>query len=404
MKKLLIPLLLAVWCLAPALYAEQVERELNLDDSIETGLHNSQELLGCREQVSIAQEMVKEAGAQIYPKIDLNLSVSKFNNDMPTVLSPSFNSEYLPNLNADTFYSTRLSLWQYLYASGRYTTNLRLAETNLSQANSQADIARNKVILNVKKSYYACITLREKIRSSEAALNALKDIVDKNPSARARWSYTISSMSLGLSKLRHEYEKQKLKHLKAVGLELNTTIDVKGELSAPAEEYDLNKCVAWAKNYRPELRQTQFQETIDSLRVNLSLAERYPTITLGANYGRLGDRSTLDMTNWNATINFNLPIFDGWASWSRIRQRKFQAREGKIRRSKIEDSVAAEVMEAHLDYVFWKNRISELDSAGQQELDPDKKLEMELLRLDTMEQALSSQAVLDWSIGKTFFK
>ncbi len=134
---LLLSLLIASFCL-PCLFADETaERELTLEESITTGVHNSQELLDYQEQISIAQERIKEAGSQIYPKIDFNLSVSKFSNDFPTVLAPSFNSEYLPAQNEDVFYSTRLSLWQYLYASGRYSTNLTLAETNLSQARSQ---------------------------------------------------------------------------------------------------------------------------------------------------------------------------------------------------------------------------------------------------------------------------
>ena len=404
MRKKLIYLLIAVCSLGQIALAEQAERELTLEDSITTGVHNSQEYLVNQEQVSIAQERVKEAGGQIYPKIDFNLSVSKFNNDFPTVLAPSFNSGYLPAQNVDAFYSTRLSLWQYLYANGRYTTNVTLAEANLSQAKSQADIAKNKVILQVKKSFYACLVLREKIKAYEAAISALKDSVEKGPSMKQRHSYNLNSMSFELLKLRHEYEKKKLKFLEILGLELNTVTEIKGDLSIPTAEYDLNKCLAWARNYRPELTQTQYQETIDSLRVNLSLAERYPTVTLGANYERLGDQSTLDMTNWNATINVNVPIFDGWTSWSRIRQRKFQVREGKIRHAKIQDDIYADVREAYLDYTFWKDRITELSTAQNQGLEPDKKLETELLRLDTMEQALSSEASLEWAIGKAFFK
>ena len=386
------------------LCAEQFERVLTLEESIETGLHNSHDLLGYQEQVSIAKERVKEANSQIYPKIDLNLSMSKFDNKYPTVLAPSFNSMYLPGPQADSFYSTRFSLWQYLYASGRYTTNLRLAETNLSQARSQSDASKNKVILEVKKTYYACVTLKEKIKVFDSTISAIKTIVDNNPSTKSRWSYSLAAMNLDALKLKHGLEKQKLKYLKAVGLELNSIVDIKGDLLPPTDEYELNKCLAWAFTFRPELRQTQFQETIDGLRVNLSLAERYPTITLGANYERLGEQLPLDNSNWNATININLPIFDGWASWSRIRQRKSQVREGKIRRAKIEDEVRLDVMQAFLDYTFWKTRINEMNADKKQESDPDKKLESELLRLDTLEQALSNQAALEWAIGKVFFK
>jgi len=404
MQKIFIFLFLFSLCFWRPLFAEEAERVLTLEESLTTGLNNNQELLTCQEQVAIAREMIKEAGAQIYPKIDLNLGMSKYDNDLPTVLAPSFNSDYLPAGNVSAFYSTRISLWQYLYASGRYSTNLTLAQANLSQANSQADVVKNRVILDVKKSFYACLTASGKIKACEAAISSVKNIIEKTPSAKARWSYELTSMNFSLLKFRHEYEKQKLKHLEALCLELDTAIDIKGELSAPAEEYDLNKCLARAKNYRPELSQTQFQETIDSLRVNLSLTERYPTVTLGANYERLGEQYPLDITNWNATINVNVPIFDGWASWSRIRQRKLEARKGVIRRARIEDKVDAEVREAYLDYNFWKGRVTEMQSAPAQGLEPDKQLESELLRLDTLNQALSSEASLEWAIGKAFFK
>ena len=385
-------------CFPCAAIAGQSERVLTLEESITTGLHNSQELLGLKEQVSIAREMVKEAKGQIFPKIDFNLSMSRFDNVYPTVLAPSFNSMYLPAAQMNSFYSTRLSLWQYLYASGRYSTNLRLAETNLSQARAQADATQNMVILDVKNAFYACVITGEKIRAYESAISAMKT------SGGNRWAYALSSMNLDLLKLKHDYEKQRLKFLRAVGLELNTVVELKGSLTAPTDEYELNKCLAWASTFRPELRQTQFQETIDSLKVNLSLAERYPTITLGANYERLGQDLPLDNTNWNATININLPIFDGWASWSRIRQRKHQAREGKIRRAKYEDDVHNDVMEALMDYNFWKERVDLMKNDKKQDTEPDKKLESELLMLETLQQALSSQAALEWAIGKAFFK
>lgn len=363
-------------CLSLPLAAEPVERVLTLDESIETGLHNNQELLTLQEQVGIAREQVKEANSQIYPKIDFNLSASRFNNAAPTVLPLSFNSLYLPATKTDLYYYTRLSLWQYLYAGGRFGTNVRLAEINLSQARSQADAVRSGVIRNVQTSFYGCLAAREKIRAYETAAR---------PAAE-------------LARFRYEYDRQKLAFLDSLGLELTTMIDIEGTLTPPVEEYDLNKCLAWAFQYRPELRQTQFQETIDSLRVNLSLTERYPTVTLGASYEWVGDQKPLDQTNWNATININVPVFDGWASWARIRQQKYQAREGKIRRAKIEDRVRFEVRQAYLDYEFWKGRAAALSaqSAGS--------LESRLERIDALYRALAARASLEWAIGKAFFK
>ena len=44
-----------------------------------------------------------------------------------------------------------------------------------------------------------------------------------------------------------------LHFLADTGLELTTGIQLQGTLTPPAEEYDLDKCLAWAFEYRPEL-------------------------------------------------------------------------------------------------------------------------------------------------------
>lgn len=374
------------------LFAQDAESVMTLDESINCGLHNNQELLALQEQISLSQQRISEAMAQIYPKIDFNLSTSQFNNDTPIVLSPSFNSVYLPDNKADLFYSTRFSLWQYLYAGGRHTTTVRLAEINLSHAKSQADIVKNKIVRDVKKIFYFCVQSQEIIKVYEAAL---KDSRDPKEAIRLKYE---------LVRIKYEYDKQKLEFLNTTGLELNTFFVIKGELKEPAEQYDLNKCLAWAFQYRPELQQTQFQETIDSLRVHLSLTERYPTITLGANYEWAGDKFPLSQTNWNATINLNVPVFDGWASWSRVKQRKFQAREGKIRRARIEDQIRYEVRDAYMDYDFWRNQMVLLNTDISNPANADKKIETKIFYLQTILKYLNSCAALDWAIGKPFFK
>jgi outer membrane protein TolC len=381
-------------CVAP----DSVERTLSLDDCIDTALHNSQDLLALTEQVEYARQRVNEAKAQNFPKIDLNLNGSKFANDTPTILSPSFGSIFLPAETKDFYYSTRLSLWQYLYASGRYTTNVRLAEINLSQVTSQIDVTRNKVIMEVKKAFYACRIVQEKIAIHQ---KEMKSLSAKKISARNQQSYEDALLSMNLEKLEHEYEKSCLKFLNVIGLELDTKIALSGELNMPSDVYDLNKCLARAFEYRPELRQTQFQETIDSLRVNLSLSERYPTVTLGANYEMFGDNLPLDQKNWDATINVNLPIFDGWASWYRIKQQRNMAREAKIRRASIQDQVRLDVKQAFSDYMFWQKQARDFDGRFAGDIPSDKKIERALLKLDTLEQVLDSQAALEWATGNS---
>jgi outer membrane protein TolC len=196
---------------------------------------------------------------------------------------------------------------------------------------------------------------------------------------------------------KHKHNKDRLRYLAAVGMELTAEVEVSGALNAPSEAFDVNKGIAWAFQYRPELKQTQFQEKIDSLRVNLSLTERLPTISLGANYEWVGDQFPLSQKNWNTTINFNLPIFDGWAAWSRIKQHRIQAREAKIRRAEIEDQVRLQVRDAAMDYEFWKDQAESVDVAAGG--DAEKRLQRQLRNIDTLKEACRATAVLEWAVG-----
>ncbi|MFH1368373.1 MAG: TolC family protein [Elusimicrobiota bacterium] len=383
MKKLLFfAVLISIFLLPSSVFSGPVERTLSLEESITTAMQISQEIMIAQEQVYIAEQRVKESKALIYPKIDLNFSASQFQSDFPTVLAPTFGSLYLPPGSNDNYYSTRFSLWQYLYAGGRYSTNLELAEKNLSQAQAQAEVIRNKRIREVRKAFYSLLVAKEKIGIYENIKGSAQE------KARAE-----------LARAKYEYEKKKLYFLEIMGLELTTLIDVQGALKAPEGEYDLNKCLAWAIQHRPELRQTQFQEAINTLQVNLTQIERKATISLGANYEWAGGAFPLEERNWNATINMNFPIFDGWASLARTRQRRHQEEESKIRRADIQDQVNLDVRQALLDYNFWKSRESIQNSKRAESLESEKKLDAELQWIDSAQQLLSSHADLEWSIG-----
>lgn len=383
MKKLIAVAFATYYLLLPTYcFSAPVELVLSLDESITSGSQNSQELLIAYEQSFIAEQRVKEARALIFPKIDLNFSGSQFQSDFPTVLSPVFSSLYLPSGSADSYYSTRVSMLQYLYAGGRYTKNLELAEKNLSQAQAQTDIIKNAKVREIKKAFYALLAAKEKIKVYENAPRSIQERI-----------------RMDLVKAKFEYDKKKLAFLKTTGLELTTMVDIHGALKVPVEDYDLNKCLAWASQHRPELRKTQFQEAINTLQVNLTQIERKAAISLGANYEWAGGAFPLEQRNWNATINMNFPIFDGWASLARTKQKTHQENESKIRRAEIQDQINYDVRQSILDYNFWKEREAYLSSRKTEQLEADKKIEAEIQWLEAVMQLMSVQAEMEWATG-----
>ncbi|MCK9582277.1 MAG: TolC family protein [Endomicrobiales bacterium] len=379
------------------LQSAQTERVLTLQDSINFGLKNSQDLLASNEDIEVAKLRVDEARSNIFPRIDLNFNASQFDNQFPTVLAPSFNSLYLPGGKNDQYYSAKATMWQYLYAGGRYSTTLDLAKANLAQYVGQYESAKIKALKEIKIAFIDLLASNKKIKTYEFTINEINNNLSKHYSSEM--VVLKDKLARNLLTLKHKYEKDKITYLKTIGLELDTTFDIAGELENASTDYDVNKCIALAYQFRPELNQKQFQEKIDALRLNLSLTERFPTISLGANYEWGGYQFPLDYDNWNATINFNWPIFDGWAALSRIVQRKHQIRQGKIRRAQIEDNVELEVRDALIDYNFWK---SEREKAITQRMPTQIEAAMlyNIFTIDISCNLLKSKTMLEWAIGK----
>ena len=150
----------------------------------------------------------------------------------------------------------------------------------------------------------------------------------------------------------------------------------------------------WAYKFRPEIKTTQYQETMDNISVNLINMERYPTIKIGASYDWLGDEKKSSEKNWYVSLNINYPIFDGGAIFARLKQKKIKARQATIERSKIEEKIKLEVRKAFSDYIFWDNKVIKIKDMKA------TNIEQELLKEDIKYNYIKSLVNLDLAIGK----
>ncbi|MCL2389462.1 MAG: TolC family protein, partial [Elusimicrobia bacterium] len=179
------------------------------------------------------------------------------------------------------------------------------------------------------------------------ALTALK-------AARAS-AADISEAKRELAMLRHKYSRSLLNLLSVTGIELNAIVTVEGRLEPIIKNLDLNQCLLRARQFRPEMQNTQFQEDIDGLMVQLTTEARRPSIVLGLGQEWLGARMFGDESNWFVALNANVPIFDGGGHLARGQQKRIRARETVIRRSQLEDSINLQVRQAFADYKFHKH-------------------------------------------------
>jgi outer membrane protein len=362
----------------------QAEQVLTLEQSLQRAMQNNQQLLSSQTEIKISEQRIREVRAEFYPQASVYMSGSHYLAEQNYVIPAEFGSTVLrpsKNLDPDTFYAARVWMSQPLYNGGRIVNNIRLAQTNLERARIESDEIRNEVLFNATKAFYDVLLWRKQIRLAEDALRkveALSAQISPGDARRRGEAEALQSrLRRGLSEKQRESGRAYLDFLNTLGVELYTRVDLQGELETSPVQVDLPRLLAWAQESRLEIRQTDYQKEIDRLTINLSQAERYPVVALGAGY-EINDRKfPLKTTQWNTTLSVSLPLFDGFSSRARIREKRLQVNQNRLRRTEIEDKINLEVRESHADLIYWRDemqiRKAELDRADNTHLNLQKK-------------------------------
>ncbi|PKN01772.1 MAG: hypothetical protein CVU77_02200 [Elusimicrobia bacterium HGW-Elusimicrobia-1] len=308
-------------------------------DAVFYGIRNNQQILVANEDVEIAKAKIRETHALVFPKIDFNLNASKYDTATPFILSDALGSIYYDASRAPSEnYTAKFTMAQYIYAGGRYTSNMRLAKTNLRVAETNREILLSNVRAEVKKAFYRLIYASARLSDMK------KEAARLSSGGRSADGELLAALRRDIISAEKNYAAARLGFLSTAGLELNTIFEISGALKIDLPTaLEADKLVAQAYQYRRELSRVAIQETIDSLAVSLLQTEKFPAVTLGGTYEFVDVNRSDSRKNWAMFLNLNLPVFDGWASWARLDARKSHARQSGIKKTDAEDAISYEV-------------------------------------------------------------
>jgi len=331
---------------------------LDLDRSLRLAVQNNSQLLAAEQDVIIAQQRVKEARLHFLPQATLGGTITKANVKYPQVLQADFGEHIIqPNENENLF-TTTLRMVQPIYVGGRITNTYRLAQAALQQARTRYDAVKRDVALSLKQSFYALLYSREVSASASSSLVSARGIMQ---SLRLEGWDDVEAFAV-LSKMESEVQassqrvqEDRLSLLRALNKELNTQVEITGELKPQPVSINLSKAMVWAMELRPELKGEAYKAEMDAIAVNLAMSRRSPTVMLGASYDVTGNTFPLSSNSWETTLSVQLPLsFD---FWPQIEQRRAEQRQGELNRAGTQDRVRMEVRRAHEDLVYWQTEV-----------------------------------------------
>ncbi len=342
---------------------------LTLRTSLDRAVKNNPQIQIAQKDYEIATAQLRQAKSLYYPRIGLNLDAVRYRNETIGLIPPELGNAVLEtpvssnghvSNDADNLYIGRVNLVQTLYAGGRVNYTHRLSQANVRRAEIALETKQNEVEFETASSFYGLIASREKRRLAQNALVDVEKMMRQATGQHARLKVSAERYELRrkLSAIEQEEKDLRFKYLSAMGLEYFAEVEVTGTLEPRLLEQDLQTLLVWAKSNRSEVKETLIQEEVDALSVDLSMSERYPIFRLGGGVEVRNRQFPLDQTNWNAVLDMNIPIFDGLSSPARVKESRYRAAQGRLRRSQLEDAVDAEVRAAHSDLEHWSHELA----------------------------------------------
>jgi len=372
---------------------------LTLEESIATAMSDNLSVKSAMENVKAAEQKVNEARASMMPSISGSGSYTYMGKlpqmqfDLSSLLkgitsgggitpqgAPSASgiggtSSSIPLGQKDT-YNVGISAQQPLFTWGKIYNAYSLTKISYEAEKQGLESVKQQVIFDTTKAFYGVLLTDQLVRVTQMAVDQVQahtktaqDLVDAGMATDfdlLRAKVQLANIKSQLIKMQNLLKLSKDGFKNTVGMKLDTDITLNGEFTYKPIELDLYKLLDLAEKNRPEIKQLELQEKVGEKAVSLAKAGNKPNLALAYNYGYTSYADTMDKVfkrdqwnnTWSVTLALSVPIFDGLATRSRVKQAKSTANQIQIGKEQLLNGIGLEVRAAYLSFVEAKDLLN----------------------------------------------
>jgi len=362
----LIALMLAA--LGPAALAAQETKPtlvLTLDEAVALALRQNPFYLATQEKVVQARSQVRQAVSGFLPTLNAQgtdtLDEKLFVLEFPSLIPGQPPQRISIDFTKD--YQMAMAFSLPLFAGGRLTAGYKQANLGLKASQESVRLSEQETIFNAKRAFYGYLLAKEFSAVAEEALGLaekfmenVKNLYEVGMASKfdlLRSEVQVANLKPQAIRARNSVEVAVLGLKTVLGIELDTPVEVKGELSAPPLDPISEAVVDEALAQRPEIRQLDYQRGMAGEMLKIARGSMLPTLAIGGVYNLWSDALKFRKSTWQNyyTINLSLslPLFNGFESRARVGQSKAMIRELDWTRKGLSDAIALEVRQAVLN-------------------------------------------------------
>jgi len=311
----------------------------DLERSIKTAIKNNQ-------NIDIAQAKIEESEAKL----------KKINRNFLPEISADFYKAYALN-EENNITSSAVILKQPIYTGGKLTALKKKASIDVELAELDLKKEINKLILQVKKTYFTILVLEEYKKIAEESVKRLKDhlsSVKKKYEEKLIPKTEILKVEVQLTKAEYELEETK-RNLKTAKETFNSLLDrdldAGVEIVHPSKHYipisiSLNEFLRIAYKNRPELQKIEATLINNELDVKLAKSKKHPQISFVTRY-EWEDDIYIDRNDAIVGLSATWSVWDWGKNNQAIEEAKSRVKQTRSKRILTKKKAELELREAY---------------------------------------------------------
>ncbi len=382
------------WLLALALFpsvlfaqdtAKITRHEFSIQQAVDYATKNNVNVKNALIEVKLQEQVNREVTSNAYPHINANMGIT-YNPAVATQVVPNFispatyqvlidqgvkdgngNPIVMPNdfgfiaaqFGSKFSASAGISLSQLLF-DGQVFVGLQARDATMRFAKKNVEITEEIIKANIHKIYYQLVVSKTQVELLDANIALLEKLLHdtrliyENGFAER---LDVDKVSVQLTNL--QTEKRKVLNtisngyygLKVLmGMPVSDELVLTDKLSNEQIKEGMLEATDYSYDNRKEYQYAQIGRELFSYNVRRYNLSRLPTISLNANYAKNAQRNNFDLFGkgeWFsiASINLNIavPIFNGFATKSKIQQAKLELEKSENQIEALKLSIDNEV-------------------------------------------------------------
>ena len=357
MKRAVVFLIIFMFLSLGLVKAEEVE--LTLDEALAIAMRDNRDVLLKAQDVRKAKARIAESNAALLPSLNFTGSLT----DSRGLYSKDF-----------TQTTAQATLKQYIYKGAKTINTIEQNKYKKEVAQALLDKAKLELGLSVYKAFYTLSlsqdlsilnkgivdntqehlsSIKERYKNGEASESDILTIENSLASVKEVHTSSVNQAEIAGSLLNN-----------LLYLDKDAKIKPRAEFNYQASEIAYDQAFLKTMQSRPEIRQYETQLKADKKAVQIAKADTRPSIYASWDYYSRSHVAAGTTRNWNdynvIGLTFSWPVFDGWATKSKVEQALVDLKETELTKQKVGGDIALELKEAYLSL---KDAIAKLQAS-----------------------------------------